>query len=70
MCEELIQDGNLLHNIIAHLGNFGKEEEGEEAGYTAESGSESAAVMQVSGWRESKVRETYYLATVPTVMPW
>lgn len=70
MCEELVQDGNLLHDIIADLGNLGEEEEGKEAGYTTESGSESTAVMWVSGWREVKVRGTYYLATVPTVMPW
>jgi len=42
--EELVQDGDFLHDVVAHLGNFGEEEEGEESGYTAEAGGEAAAV--------------------------
>jgi hypothetical protein len=41
VCEELVQHGDLLHNVIAHLGDFGEEEESEETGYTTESGGES-----------------------------
>lgn len=41
--KELVQDGYLLHDIIAHLGNLGEEEEGEEAGNTTETGCEDAA---------------------------
>ena len=41
--EELVKHRNLLHDVVAHLGDLGKEEEGEEASYTAESGSEHAA---------------------------
>ena len=43
--EELVQDGNLLHDVVAHLGDFGEEEEGEETGYTAEAGGEATAGM-------------------------
>jgi len=43
--EELVQDRNLLHDVVAHLGDFGEEEEGEESGYTAEAGGEATAVM-------------------------
>jgi hypothetical protein len=42
--EELVQDGNLLHDVVAYFGHFGEEEEGEESGYTAESGGEGTAV--------------------------
>jgi hypothetical protein len=42
--EELVQNGNLLHDVVAHLGDFGEEEEGEEAGYTAETGSEDTVL--------------------------
>ena len=41
--EEAVEDRNLLHDVVAHLGDLGEEEEGEEAGYTAESGCENAA---------------------------
>jgi len=53
--KELVQDGNLLHDVVAHLGHLGEEEEGEESGYTAEAGGEAAAVDGVSlgvGWVE------------------
>ena len=43
--KELVQDRNLLHDVVAHLGDFGEEEEGEESGYTAEAGGEATAVM-------------------------
>ena len=43
--EELVQDGNLLHDVVAHLGDFGEEEEGEESGYTAEAGGEATTGM-------------------------
>merc|ERR1711964_221912 len=39
--KELVQDRNLLHDVVAHLGDFGEEEEGEESGYTAEAGGEA-----------------------------
>jgi hypothetical protein len=41
--EEAVEDRNLLHDVVAHLGDLGEEEESEEAGYTAESGCEDAA---------------------------
>jgi hypothetical protein len=47
--EEAVEDRDLLHNVLAYLGHLGEEEEGEEAGYTAESGSEGAAVDVLEG---------------------
>jgi len=73
MREELVQDRNLLHDVVAHLGDLGEEEEGEETGYTAETGGEATAGMGVSGcvlvggWREG---ETYYFAACLRVRPW
>jgi hypothetical protein len=43
--EELVEYRNLLHDVLAHLGDLGEEEESEEAGCTAESGCEDAAAM-------------------------
>lgn len=68
--EELVDNGNLLHNVIAHPRDLGEEEESKEAGYTTESGGESTAEVRVSQWLEWQARKTYYLATVPMVMPW
>ena len=67
--EELVQDRNLLHDVVAHLGDFGEEEEGEEAGYTAEAGGEATAGMGLVGvgWVEGK---TYYFAACLRVRPW
>ena len=57
--EELVEDRNLLHDVVAHLGHLGEEEESEKAGYTAESGCEGAAVyvlicVKVGEWRERR----------------
>ena len=43
MGEELVKHRDLLHDVVANLGDLGEEEEGEEASYTAEAGSERAA---------------------------
>jgi hypothetical protein len=42
--EELVENGNLLHDVVAYLGYLGEEEEGEEAGYTAETGGEDTVL--------------------------
>ena len=42
--EELVENGNLLHDVVAYLGDLGEEEEGEEAGYTAETGGEDTVL--------------------------
>ena len=76
--EELVQDGNLLHDVVAHLGDFGEEEEGEESGYTAEAGGEATAGMGLvrvgcmERWREvwEEWGETYYFAACLRVRPW
>ena len=44
MGEELVENGNLLHDVVAYLGDLGEEEEGEEAGYTAETGGEDTVL--------------------------
>lgn len=44
-CEELVQDGDLLHDVVADLGDLGEEEEGEEAGYAAEATGEDTAAL-------------------------
>lgn len=42
--EELVENGNLLHDVVAYLGYLGEEEEGEEASYTAETGGEDTVL--------------------------
>jgi len=42
--EELVKHRDLLHDVVANLGDLGEEEEGEEASYTAEAGSERAVL--------------------------
>lgn len=37
------QNGDLLHDVVAHAGHLGEEEEGEDAGNAAEAGCEGAA---------------------------
>lgn len=44
MGEELVENGNLLHDVVAYLGYLGEEKEGEEAGYTAETGGEDTVL--------------------------
>ena len=40
----IAQDGNLLHDVLAHAGDLGEEEEGEDSGYAAETAGEDTAV--------------------------
>lgn len=42
--EVVTKDRHLLHDVLAYAGYLGKEEEGEETGYTTEACSETAAV--------------------------
>lgn len=36
VCEELVEDRDLLHDVVAHLGDLCEEEESEEAGCATE----------------------------------
>ena len=57
--EVVSEDGHLLHNILAHAGHLGEEEEREEAGYTAEACGETAAVgLSVHGSKKGMLSQT------------
>lgn len=45
--EELVQNGHLLHYVVAHLGHLGEEPQREETGYAAEAAGENATVSYV-----------------------
>lgn len=46
--EERAQDGDLLHDVLAHAGDLGEEEDGEDTGGGAEAGSSGAAVVAIA----------------------
>lgn len=46
VCEELVEDGDLLHDVVAHLGDLGEEKESEESGYATETAGEYATVAR------------------------
>lgn len=46
--EERAQDGDLLHDVLAHAGDLGEEEDGEDTGGGAEAGSSGAAVIAIA----------------------
>lgn len=43
--EVVAENGHLAHNVLAHAGDLGEEEEGEESGYTAETGCDGATAI-------------------------
>lgn len=46
-CKVFVENRNPFHDVVAHLGDLGEEEEGEEAGNAAEtSGKHTAAICQ------------------------
>ena len=40
--EEVAENGHLAHDVLAHAGDLGEEEEGEEAGYATETSCDGA----------------------------
>lgn len=78
ICEELVEQGDLLHDVVAHPWHFCEEEEREEACCSAKSAGDGTAVGRVTlascaGAREV-AREgailTDNLMTLLRVMPW